>query len=77
MLAGCCSRAVVHAASVQERAAAKLVLAGITAAFPLPGLVWADREHAGVELPIVARNADVKGFQLLARRWVVERTFAR
>ena len=68
-------KAVVHAASVQARAGAKLVLAGITTAFPLLGLVWADagyanridqgllgwaREHAGVELQIVARNADVK-----------------
>jgi transposase len=84
-------KAVVHAASVQERAGAKLVLAGITATFPLLGLVWADagyvnrvdqgllawaREHAGVELQIVPRNADVKGFQVLPRRWVVERTFS-
>jgi hypothetical protein len=29
-----------------------------------------------VELRIVARNADVKGFQVLPRRWVVERTFS-
>jgi transposase len=84
-------KAVVHAASVQERAGAKLVLAGITEEFPLLGLVWADqgyvnridaglldwaREHAGIELQIVPRNADVKGFQVLPRRWVVERTFS-
>lgn len=89
--AGLLLKAVVHAASVQERAGAKLVLAGITATFPLLGLVWADqgyvnrvdaglldwaREHAGVELVIVPRNADVKGFQVLPRRWVVERTFS-
>ena len=29
-----------------------------------------------IDLQIVARNADVKGFQVLPRRWVVERTFA-
>lgn len=84
-------KAVVHAASVQERAGAKLVLAGITTVFPLLGLVWADagyanridqgllvwaRDNAGVELRIVPRNADVRGFQVLPRRWVVERTFA-
>lgn len=84
-------KADVHAASVQERAGAKLVLAGITKQFPLLGLVWADqgyvnridagllgwaREHAGIELQIVPRNADVKGFQVLPRRWVVERTFS-
>ena len=84
-------KAVVHSASIQERAGAKLVLAGITETFPLLGLVWADagyvnrvdagllawaRTHAGIDLQIVARNADVKGFQVLPRRWVVERTFA-
>ncbi|SCG35700.1 Transposase [Micromonospora siamensis] len=84
-------KAVVHSASIQERAGAKLVLARITETFPLLGLVWADagyvnqvdkgllawaRTHAGLDLQIVARNADVKGFQVLPRRWVVERTFA-
>jgi transposase len=84
-------RVVVHAASVQERAGAKLVLAGVSEEFPLLGLVWADggyvnrvdaglldwaREHGRVELQIVPRNADVKGFQVLPRRWVVERTFS-
>jgi transposase len=89
--AGLLLKAVVHAASVQERAGAKLVPAGIRQLFPLLGLVWADagyvnridaglldwaRVHAGVELVIVPRNADVKGFQVLPRRWVVERTFS-
>ncbi|MFG2041612.1 IS5 family transposase [Dactylosporangium sp. NPDC048998] len=84
-------RVVVHAASVQERAGAKLVLAGVSDEFPLLGLVWADggyvnrvdaglldwaREHGRVQLQIVPRNADVKGFQVLPRRWVVERTFS-
>lgn len=39
---GLLPKAVVHSASVQERAGAKLVLAGITEAFPVLGLVWAD-----------------------------------
>jgi len=38
-------------------------------------LEWA-RVDAGVELRIVARNADVKGFRVLPCRWVVERTFS-
>jgi hypothetical protein len=78
--AGLLLKAVAHAPNVQERAGATLVLAGITAAFPLLGLVCADqgyvnrvdaglldwaREHAGVELVIVPRNADVKGLQVL------------
>lgn len=84
-------RAVVHSASVQDRAGAKLVLAGLHREFPQVGLVWVDggyvnsvdaglvgwaREHEQIEMVCVPRNADVKGFQVLPRRWVVERTFA-
>jgi transposase len=88
-------RVVVHSASVQDRAGAKLVLAGARARFPQLGLVWVDggyvnivdvnivdaglvgwaARHEGVEVVAVPRNADVKGFQVLPRRWVVERTF--
>lgn len=83
-------RAVVHSASVQDRAGAKLVLAGVSAEFPQVGLVWVDggyvnsvdaklidwvAEHEGIEIVCVPRNVDVKGFQVLPRRWVVERTF--
>ena len=49
-------------------------------------LVWADGGYAGKlidwvkkttgwVLEIVKRNRDIKGFHILARRWVVERTF--
>ena len=83
-------RSVVHSASVQDRAGAKLVLAGVHAQFPQLGLVWVDGgyvnvvdtgligwadQHEGIEIVAVPRNADVKGFQVLPRRWVVERTF--
>jgi transposase len=83
-------RAVVHSASVQDRAGAKLVLGGISALFPLLGLVWVDggyvntvdaslvgwaQEQENLDIVAVPRNADVKGFQVLPRRWVVERTF--
>lgn len=34
------------------------------------------REHLGAVLAIVARAPDQKGFQVLPRRWVVERTLA-
>lgn len=81
---------VVHSASVQDRAGAKLVLSGARRRFPQLGLVWVDggyvnsidsglvdwaRRHERVEIVAVPRNADVKGFQVLPRRWVVERTF--
>lgn len=81
---------MVHSASVQDRAGARLVLTGVRKLFPQLGLVWvdggyvncvdaglvewADREE-GIKIEPVPRNADVKGFQVLPRRWVVERTF--
>src|SRR3954453_14258884 len=83
-------KCLVHSASVQDRAGAKLVLTGLHEHFPLVGLVWVDggyvnsvdqgligwaAEHVGIEIVAVPRNADVTGFQVLPRRWVVERTF--
>jgi putative transposase len=77
---------VVSAASVQDRDGAKLVFQKIKSTFSRLKLIWADGAYAGqlVEwvkntcgwlLEIVRRNQGVKGFQLLPRRWVVERTF--
>jgi putative transposase len=79
---------VVHAASLQDRDGAKLVFEKIKGQFTFTRLklIWADGAYAGqlVEwvknacgwlLEIVRRNQGVKGFQLLPRRWVVERTF--
>ena len=77
---------VVHAASLQDRDGAKLVFEKIKGTFSRLRLIWADGAYAGqlVEwvkntcgwlLEIVRRNQGVKGFQLLPRRWVVERTF--
>jgi len=34
------------------------------------------KENLDITLEIVSRDPGVKGFQLLPRRWVVERTFA-
>ena len=78
---------VVHAACLQDRDGAKLVLALLKERFPRLRLIWADGGYAGalVEwvasfagwvLEIVKRNDDQKGFVVLPRRWVVERTFA-
>ncbi|WP_443047621.1 transposase [Streptomyces sp. NBC_00354] len=46
---GLAPRAVVHSASVQDQAGAKLVLTGIQDLFPQVGLVWAAR-LAGEEI---------------------------
>ena len=78
---------VVHAANVQDRDGAKLVLAKARARCPRLQLLWADGNYAGQLidwvrdtcgwlLEIIKRPAEAKGFQLLPRRWVVERTFA-
>jgi putative transposase len=79
---------VVTAASVQDRDGAKLLLQSVSEKLSLPRLqlIWADGGYRGklidwVQetfswlLEIVKRNDDVKGFEVLPRRWVVERTF--
>ena len=80
----------VTSASVQDRIGARPVLETLRRRFPLLGLVWADQGYAntvdctlvgwcarrGLRLQIVARPEGVRGFRLLPRRWVVERTFA-
>jgi putative transposase len=77
---------VVHAANIQDRDGAKLVMAKLLGMFPRLKLIWADGGYAGQlvgwaatfgkwVLEIVKRSDDVKGFKLLPHRWVVERTF--
>jgi putative transposase len=77
---------VVHPADIQDRDGAKLVLAKVGGLLPRLQLIWADGGYAGqliawVQsqcgwlLQTVLRPVGVKGFVLLPRRWVVERTF--
>jgi putative transposase len=79
--------AVVHAADVQDRDGARIVLKRAKAKFPSLQLIWADGGYAGTlidwvkttcgwVLQTVLRPVGVKGFIVLPRRWVVERTFA-
>lgn len=78
---------LVHAADIQDRDGAKLVLAKAKCCFHRLRLIWADGGYAGKlidwvhkncswTLEIVKRSDNAKGFQVLPRRWVVERTFA-
>lgn len=78
---------VVHAANLQDRDGAKLVLNKAKTLFSSLQLIWADGGYAGQlidwvkltcawVLSIVKRNDDLKGFHLLPKRWIVERTFA-
>jgi putative transposase len=77
---------VVHSAGLQDRDGAKLVLAKVRDGLPRLQLIWADGGYAGPlidwvqrtygwVLRTVLRPVGVKGFVLLPRRWVVERTF--
>jgi putative transposase len=80
-------RVRVHAADIQDYDGAKLVLAGTRRRFPRLRKVWTDgmyrgqlvpwaKRHAGVDLEIVAPPKGTQGFQVLPRRWVVERSIA-
>ena len=79
----------VTTADVQDRDGAKLLLNVQTVAFGWLMLIWADGGYAGkliehvaeiprhrrVKLEIVKRSDDVKGFKVVPKRWIVERTF--
>ncbi len=79
---------IVHPADVQDRDGAPDLLASVRGAFPWLRHVFADAGYAGDKLKgalenlgdwtieIVKRSDAAKGFVLLPRRWVVERTFA-
>jgi transposase len=80
--------AVVHEASVQDRDGASILLASTWRTYPWLRHVFADAAYAGDKLAtglarfgiwtikIVRRLEANSGFQLLKRRWVVERTLA-
>ena len=81
-------RVVVHSAAVQDRDGAALVLDRIRGRFPWLELIWADGGYLArqvdaavakvpaLRIEIVKRTDDMKGFVVLPRRWVVERTFS-
>ena len=76
---------VVHPADIQDRDGAKLVLSKLLGRFPKLKLVWADGAYAGqlVDwasalggwlIEVVKRARNSHSFEVLPRRWVVERT---
>lgn len=77
----------VHAANIQDRDGAKLVLGKLLGRFPRLKLIWADAAYAGqlVEwarilggwlLEVVKGAKNSHSFEVLPGRWVVERTLA-
>ena len=80
-------RVWVHEADLSDRAAAWWWLAVVVAAVPTLQLIFTDKGYSGrwlaatarqcgLLLAVVAKAAGQRGFVLLPRRWVVERTFA-
>jgi putative transposase len=78
----------VHPADIQDRDGAVAVLASIRRLYPWLRHIFADGGYAGGKLKdalaelgrwtveIIRRCDTAKGFEVLPRRWVVERTFA-
>lgn len=79
---------VVHSAGIQDRDGAPDVLKAVASRYPSLRHVFADGGYAGPKLrdalkalgrwtvQIVKRSDTAEGFEVLPRRWVVERTFA-
>ncbi len=79
---------VVTSANVQDYHGAKPVLKKVKDRSPRLKVVWVDgiyekewliawvKGECGWELQVIKRTDKEKGFKLLAKRWVVERTFA-
>jgi len=81
-------RIIVHSAGVQDRDGAALLFHKVRRRFPWLECVFADTgydaqqtyEAAAANYPlrleIVRRNPHAVGFEVIKRRWVVERTFS-
>jgi transposase len=75
---------LITAASIQDSAGGKRVLDGLAAAHPSIVKSWVDGGYNptvvaygathGIDVEVVRRDADVKGFKVLPHRWIVERT---
>jgi putative transposase len=79
---------LVEAANRGDREGARWLFSWVRKRWPELRKLWADqgysgedlatwlREQYGIELEVVEKPADQKGFAVLPRRWVVERSIA-
>jgi transposase len=81
--------AIVHAADIQDRDGGAMVMATLFGLYPFLLKLYADGGYQGpafqsamksimaqVDVEIVKRSDQARGFVLLPKRWVVERTLA-
>lgn len=81
--------ALVHAADIQDRNGGVVVMATLFGLYPFLLKLYADGGYQGaafrkglkkaltkVNVEIVKRSDQAKGFVVLPKRWIVERTFA-
>jgi len=80
---------MITSAAVQDRDAAKSLIKGLVSMFGRLQIIWADGGYLGtlvqwvkqlrpfgqLRLEIVRRCDKAKGFKVLPKRWIVERTF--
>ncbi len=86
---GLLMHALVHAADIQDRDGGVMVMAALFGLYPFLLKLYADGGYQGerfqegvkkalsqVNVEIVKRSDHAKGFVVLPKRWIVERTFA-
>jgi putative transposase len=80
-------RAVVHSASISDSRGARRLIIGMLERFERLRLIWVDGGYqkglldwvlafAGWTMRVVKRPDSTKGFAVLPKRWILERTFA-
>lgn len=82
-------QAIVHAADIQDRDGGIVLMASLFGLYPFLLKLYADGGYQGeqfqtgmrralarVQVEIVKRSHRAKGFLVLPKRWIVERTFA-
>jgi transposase len=86
---GLLMHAIVHSADIQDRDGGALLMASLFAAFPFLVKLYADGGYQGpqfqgamkrllarLNVEIVKRSDQAKGFVTLPKRWIVERSLA-
>jgi transposase len=81
--------AAVVPANETERSGAKVLLKPLLGWFPWLRKIWVDSGYCGpdfaawvreqrpkLEIEVIKRSDDLRGFHVLPKRWIVERTFA-